>query len=243
MCLPFLHLAGRRPTISSSSQTPNSPKITYLLAPSPLTHKTKFPKEPPRTESPHLHQWPPITPKAADDKTQTAYYRLQNAHDRYLLDGANSEDGRFRLKQREQRLVVGEGVCIRDFAFGREVVGGVVGKGEVNGEVGDEEVGDEEVGEEVKVEQEVKVGEDGRADSIAGPMTVPGSPSLKVEAREEGNRERGRFDSIADPPVRGRSQSPSNWRRWVLNTWGFGDDVAVMDNQQRTGLGNGLTAE
>lgn len=117
MCLPLI---SRHTTMSSpptpdhnaSTSTPRKMFNRAMTLLDPSTPRTKKPK--PRADSPHR---PPVTSKKEDDTTQTPYYHDQNAHDQYLLNSANSEDGRFRLKQREQRLVIKHGVCIRDFAF------------------------------------------------------------------------------------------------------------------------------
>ncbi|QDS68063.1 hypothetical protein FKW77_009843 [Venturia effusa] len=181
MCFPFPPRKGVRsaspalelnlnPNISTSSSSYNE-----------IVKQARFPLGPATAaaQKPELHQTrsirrAPVTPKASDDQTQTPYYHLQNAHDRQVLDDANSADGQFRLKQREQRLVVQHGISIRDFAFER-----------IPKRTG---LADGEVGREPRTKAEGKRKEEGngekmlgrdlrRADSITS-SSISGAPSF-----------------------------------------------------------------
>lgn len=146
---------------SNPTPTPNQNTTKNLLT-KVLTglNLTNLSNKIPRLGFPHRR--PTTTPNAKDDASQTVYYHLQDAHNQWLLDDVNSACGQFRLKQREQRLVVQEGVGIRDFAFPR--------KAEIEAERGEE-------GKEGRVDDF----ERGRVDSVASPPSArarSGSPFI-----------------------------------------------------------------
>lgn len=66
------------------------------------------------TASPRLSS---IVSTGSDEWRDTPYCHNQDNHGQRLLREAISSNGRCRLKEREQILIIEEGVSIRDFAF------------------------------------------------------------------------------------------------------------------------------